>query len=135
MDVIYSLNEKHIVQLHELYQHEWWAKDRTLAETKRCVSGSQICIGLIDGNNDLTGFARILTDYTFKALIFDVIVRRNERDRGLGDMLVSLIKNHKEIMSVKHLELYCLPEMYSFYARHGFTVDVGEIRLMRLINT
>lgn len=134
MNVIYDLKENHIVQLHDLYQHEWWATGRTLAETKKCLAGSQICIGLVDEKNNLAGFTRVLTDYTFKALIFDVIVRSSERSNGLGDKLISLIKAHHQLQEVKHFELYCLPEMFDFYTRHGFTDDVGEIRLLRQIN-
>ena len=62
MNVIYSLDENHIVQLHELYQQEWWSKDRTISEARKCVSCSQVCIGLVDGQNNLVGFARVLTD-------------------------------------------------------------------------
>lgn len=134
MNVIYSLNENHIAQLHELYQQEWWTKGRTLEETKNCVNGSQICIGLVSANDDLIGFARVLTDFTFKALIFDVIVRKNNRKNGLGDRLLTLIKSHEKLQGVKHFELYCLPEMYNFYAKHGFKTNLGEIRLMRLSN-
>ena len=79
MDVLRALGPKHIAQLHELYQQEWWTKGRTLEETKNCVAGSQVCIGLVDANDDLIGFARVLTDFTFKALIFDVIVRKDSQ--------------------------------------------------------
>lgn len=133
MNVIYSLTENHIVQLHELYQQEWWTKGRTLEETKNCVAGSQICVGLISARDELIGFARVLTDLTFKALIFDVIVRKDHRKTGLGDKLLSLIKSHEKLQDVKHFELYCLPEMCDFYAKHGFTT-ISEIRLMRLSN-
>ena len=114
MDVIYLLDDTHSLQLHDLYQQEWWSQGRSLAETIKCVAGSQICIGLVDGDNDLVGFARVLTDYTFKAFIFDVIVRRNERGNGLGDKLISLVKTHKQLQDVQHFELYCLPDMVSF---------------------
>ena len=134
MNVIFNLNENHIAQLHALYQQEWWTKGRTLEETRNCVAGSQICIGLINTNDELIGFARVLTDFTFKALIFDVIVRENNRKTGLGERLLSLIKSHEKLQNVKHFELYCLPEMCDFYAKHGFTTDLGEIRLMRLSN-
>jgi len=134
MNVIYSLDEKHIVQLCELYQQEWWSKDRTISEARKCVSGSQVCIGLVDGQNNLVGFARVLTDYIFKALIFDVIVRKSERGSGLGEKLISLVKMHSELQGVKHFELYCLPEMFNYYSHHGFSSDVGEVRLMRKIN-
>ena len=134
MKAIYSLDENHIVQLHELYQQEWWSKDRTIYETRVCVSGSQVCIGLVDSQNNLVGFVRVLTDYIFKAFIFDVIVRKSERGSGLGDILISLVKMHSQIQGVKHFELYCLPEMFNFYIDRGFSTDVGEVRLLRKIN-
>lgn len=135
MEIIYQLREHHIAQLHQLYQLEWWTRERTLDETRRCVAGSQICIGMTDNNNDLAGFTRVLTDYTFKALIFDVIVRHDRRGNHLGDTLISLVKEHEKLQDVKHFELYCLPDMHAFYTRHGFSTQVGDIRLMRLINT
>jgi len=94
MNVIRELSEKHIEQLHALYQAEWWTRGRSLENTKQCVSGSQICIGITSENDDLIGFVRVLTDFTFKALIFDVIVTQTERGKGLGNKLLSLVKNH-----------------------------------------
>ena len=134
MNVIYALEEKHIVQLHDLYQQEWWYKDRTLMETRKCISGSQVCIGLVDEKNDLIGFARVLTDFISKAFIFDVIVRKSERHSGLGEQLILLVKMHNLLQGVKHLELYCLPEMINFYMELGFSTDVGEVRLMSQAN-
>lgn len=134
MNVIYSLTENHIAQLHTLYQQEWWTKGRTFEETHSCVLGSQICVGLVGANDELIGFARVLTDFTFKALIFDVIVRRDNRKTGLGDKLLSLIKAHEKLQDVKCFELYCLPDMFNFYAKHGFSTNTGDIRLMRLCN-
>jgi predicted GNAT family N-acyltransferase len=134
MNVIYCLTENHIALLHALYQEEWWTKGRTLEETKNCVAGSQICVGLINENDELIGFARVLTDFTFKALIFDIIVRSDHRKTGLGDKLLFLIKSHEKLQDVRHFELYCLPEMFDFYAKRGFSTSTGEIRLMRFTN-
>lgn len=134
MDITYELSEKHIKQLHSLYQNVWWAKGRTLEDTKRCVLGSQICVGLADDDENLVGFARVLTDYIFKALIFDVIVSESMRDRGLGKRLITLITSHVRLKSVKHFELYCLPDMQEFYTMCGFSSDLGGVELMRHIN-
>jgi GNAT superfamily N-acetyltransferase len=134
MNVIRELSEKHIGQLQALYQGEWWTRGRSLEDTKQCVLGSQICIGITSENDDLIGFVRVLTDFTFKALIFDVIVTHSERGKGLGNKLLSLVKNHERLKSVRHLELYCLPEMFAFYEKHGFSGNAGEIKLMRLTN-
>ena len=131
--IVYGLDEPHIQQLHALYQNEWWTKGRTLEDTRKCVNHSQICIGLLNEHQDLIGFARVLTDFTFKALIFDVIVASEHRNKGLGDQLVSLILNHQQLRDVRSFELYCLPEMIPFYVRYGFSDDVGLIKLMRRV--
>lgn len=134
MNIIHELSERHIKQLHALYQNEWWTRGRSLEETTKCVLGSQICIGVTSTNDDLVGFVRVLTDYTFKALIFDVIVTQSERGKGLGNKLLHLVKNHVQLNSVRHFELYCIPEMIAFYEKHGFSANVDEIKLMRLTN-
>lgn len=131
MKAIYALSEEQTHQLHRLYQTAWWAKDRSIEDTKSCVAGSQICIGLINSHSELIGFTRVLTDYTFKALIFDVLVCETHRGKGLGNKLLELVKEHKDLAQVKHFELYCRPDMNDFYVKHGFTRELGEFQFMR----
>lgn len=134
MKVVYELSESHISDLQKLYQNEWWTETRTLEETRSAVNGSQVCIALLDEKDKLIGFARVLTDFTFKALIFDVIVAQQARKLGLGDLLIKQIKEYPGLAGIKHFELYCLPEMFSFYQKHGFSEQVGKIQLMRFSN-
>lgn len=131
MEAIYELNDEQIHQLQRLYQTAWWAKDRSIEDARRCVAGSQICIGLVDAQRRLIGFTRVLTDYTFKALIFDVLVCESQRGNGLGNRLIELVKGHERLASVKHFELYCRPDMNDFYVKHGFTAELGEFQFMR----
>ena len=134
MNPIYEFDKNHIRQLHGLYQQEWWTKGRTFDETAEGVIGSQISIGLVDDINNLQGFARVVTDFTFKALIFDVIVSEKHRGQKLGSQLLELIQNHSDLKRVKHFELYCLPELLPFYEKHGFSSEVGGVNLVRRIN-
>ena len=131
MRIVHELDETLIAQLHAFFLREWWTEDRSLEETRCCVEGSQVCIGLTDDAGNLIGFVRVITDYTFKALIFDVIVAEAHRGTGLGDRLIELVLEHLDLANVKHFELYCRPEIAPFYARHGFTAEVGGVRLMR----
>ena len=131
MTIIYKFSDDHIKQVHQLYKEVWWGKQRSLEDTKDCVRGSQICIGILDKDDNLIGFARIISDFIYKAIIFDVIVSISHRDNGLGQKLMHLIKNHDKLKKVKHFELYCLPEMEGFYSSFGFSTDVGGIKLMR----
>lgn len=134
MQTTYELNEQQIAQVHQLYQQEWWTNERTLVETQKCIAGSQICIGLIDKNNNIVGFARVLTDYIFKALIFDLIIDRPYRKQGLGNQLLKTIKDHPKLQQVKAFELYCLPELEAFYKQHGFSADLNGVTLMRALH-
>ena len=131
MTILNKLNTKHIKQLHQLYQNEWWTDKRTLEETQRVVDNSSIVIGLTNEEDDLIAFARVLTDFTFKAIIFDVIVAKSLRHEGLGKKLMDLILHHKKLQDVKHFELYCLPEMVEFYKAYGFEDDLNELVFMR----
>ena len=135
MKIIDRLTEAQISQLHALYGGEWWCESRTLEQTKRCVDGSQIIIGVTDASDKLIGFTRVLTDFTFKALIFDVIVHQDHRSERLGSKLINLVKTHSKLKHVKHFELYCLPELFEFYRQHGFDTNIGNMQLMRCENT
>ncbi|KGJ88990.1 GNAT family N-acetyltransferase [Colwellia psychrerythraea] len=87
--------------------------------------------GIPDNHENLIGFTRVIIDFTFKDIIFDVIVTLESSGKGLGQQLMNLLKSHQ---AVKHFKLYCLPDTESFYADLGFSTDVGGIKLMRCIN-
>lgn len=130
MELLETLSEALADQLHALYQNEWWSAGRTREETARVLKGSDLTLGLVE-QGTLVGFARVLTDGVFKALIFDVIVAPEQRGTDLGRRLIDTIIAHPKLSGVKHFELYCRPGMVPFYEKWGFTDNLGEIRLMR----
>lgn len=135
MNIIDKFTDQHIQQVHQLFQQVWWANERTLEDTRACVQGSQVCIGILDGDDQLIGFTRVISDFIYKAIIFDVIVSNRHRSSGLGQKLMHLARNHDKLQKVTHFELYCLPELEAFYTSLGFSTEVGGIKLMRCINT
>ena len=129
---IERFDERHIRDLHALYQGEWWTKGRTLEEARRVVGGSQRVFGICEaGGGRLVAFARVLTDGVFKALIFDVIVAPDARHAGLGRALIRRIVEDPELSGVRHVELYCREELIPFYKPLGFSADLPEVRFMR----
>jgi predicted GNAT family N-acyltransferase len=127
-----SLNDTQIRELHQLYQNEWWTKERTLDDVRRMLEHSDYIFGLCEAQtNHLVAFARVLTDRVFKAFIFDVIVAPSHRGHRVGAGIVDRILQHPDLASVKHFELYCLPELVPFYERWGFSPDVGDIVFLR----
>ena len=117
-----------------MYKDVGWG-ERSIEDILKCIEGSQICIGIIDDNNDLIGFIRVISDFIYKAFIFDVMVCKEYRGKGLGKKLIDHVKNHEKLKNVKHLELYCLPNLDAFYSSLGFSTDLDGIKLMRCINS
>jgi predicted GNAT family N-acyltransferase len=135
MTIIYNFSHNHIKQLFQMYKDMGWGDDRSIEDTLNCVQSSQICIGLLNSDGNLIGFTRILSDFIYKAFIFDVMVSAEHRGHGLGQNLIHLVKNHEKLQNVKHFELYCSPDMEAFYSSLGFSTDVGGNKLMRLAST
>ena len=133
---IERLTGSQVHDLVKLYQNEWWSRDRCLADIQRMLENSDLLIGLCDPETQrLVAFARVLTDYVYKAFVFDVIVAPAHRGEGLGAALMEALTTHPVLASVQHLELYCLPEIAPFYRRWGFTHEIGALCFMRRIPT
>jgi GNAT superfamily N-acetyltransferase len=132
LHLITAWDDERVRELNGLYHGEWWSSGRTLEDVRRMVAASSVVVGLADrGTGRLAAFARVVTDGVFKALIFDVIVAPAFRGRGVGAALMDAVLAHPELRGVRHVELYCLPEMVPFYRRWGFSDDLGGVVLMR----
>jgi GNAT superfamily N-acetyltransferase len=119
-------------QLHRLYLAEWWTHRRSVDDVRRMLEGSDVVLGLVDEDTgSLAGFARVVTDFVYKALVLDVIVEAGYRGNGLGARLMDEVVGHPKLKDVLHFELYCRPELMPFYERWGFTGELGELRFMR----
>ncbi|WP_456431598.1 GNAT family N-acetyltransferase [Nitratifractor sp.] len=131
MTPIQALTPRQIEELHRLYRQQWWTRDRTLEETRSLVAHSDIVAGYADAAGHLAAFARVLSDFTIKALIFDLIVAEPYRNQGLGKALIQAILDHPALSRVRHFELYCLPEMAPYYETMGFEKQNDTLVLMR----
>jgi len=133
--VVNELSEAHVEQLHALYQAEWWTKGRSLEDVRTMLRYSDFVFGIVDTvSQGLVGFARLLTDRVFKAVLFDVIVHPDHRGAGLGAFLIGQITAHPVLSRVRHIELFCLPERGDFYRRQGFTSELGALMHMRRVS-
>ena len=130
--LIHQLSKAHVGQLHALYQQEWWTDGRCLEDVRTMLVHSDFVFGLCEpGSERLIGFARVLSDRVYKALIFDVIVATEARGRGVGQALMRAVLGHPDLRMVRHFELYCVPDMEPFYRQFGFTAEVSDVRLLR----
>ena len=106
--------------LVELFSSQWWTSDRTAKDVIRMLARSDIVVAAVDRTSDrLVGFARVITDFTYVALILDVIVEPEFHGRGIGAMIMESVVTHPRLAGVRSLELVCQPDVVGFYGRLG----------------
>ena len=109
--------------VHELLVGQaYWAQGRSLEQTERSFAHCHPFAAYAPGGA-LAGFARLLTDYTFRAHLGDVFILPERRGLGLGKALVAFIFGHPALREVTHWTL-TTRDAHRLYARHGF--HLGE---------
>ncbi|NEO28806.1 MAG: GNAT family N-acetyltransferase [Kamptonema sp. SIO4C4] len=132
---IEHLTDSQIEDLYQLYQKQWWTHQRQRRDIPRMLQHSDEIVAFCEPqNNQLVAFSRLLTDYVYRAYIFDVIVAEAHQKQGLGRKLIEAILQHPRLQAVEVFSLTCLPEMVKFYQKWGFTNSSGQVCLMRSQN-
>ena len=133
--VIEELDENQIEELHNIFKNEWWTQKRQLSEIRKLLDNSSVVVGLIHvKTGELIGFARVISDSIYRAFIFDVIVKENYRNDGIGTILMNSILEHPLVRDVERVELYCPNRLIPYYEKFGFSTDVNGSNLMRINN-
>ena len=114
--------------LTDLYaEYGWWA-DREVEAVRRALDGTEVAVGVED-DGDLVAAARVLTDFTYYANVFDVVVAADRRGEGLGGTLMEAVVEHPDLRSVAGLSLLCRRGLVPFYGSVGFELYDGEVEL------
>lgn len=105
-------------QLLTLFQQAPWAKGRTLNDAREMLRHTDVALCAWDGDH-LVGFGRVLTDFVYRATIWDVIVDEGYHNQGIGTELVQRILHHPRL---KKVELFWLcTRRPGFYEKLGFS--------------
>src|SRR4028118_1517295 len=109
--IVGTLTESQVSDLMDLYKNEFWSDKRTRQDVVKMLASTDVIIGLVDECDHLTGIPRVLTDFVYRAMIFDVIIKPTHRKMGLGAKLMDAVLNHPELQAVETFALTCLPNM------------------------
>jgi predicted GNAT family N-acyltransferase len=129
--IVETLTESQVSDLMDLYKNEFWSDKRTRQDVVKMLASTDVIIGLVDECDRLIGITRVLTDFVYRAMIFDVIIKPTHRKMGLGAKLMDAVLNHPKLQTVEHFYLNCLSNMMPFYERWGFSDDVGGLKFLR----
>jgi len=106
-------------QLQALFEQADWARGRTPEDIQRMLGETDVTISAWDGTK-LVGFGRVLTDYVFRASVWDVIVDVLYQDQNIGKGLVQRILTHTSLAQVELFWL-CTRCYQDFYSSLGFS--------------
>lgn len=106
-------------ELVRLYDHASWAKGRTVEATREMLANTDLALSAWDGTH-LIGFGRVLTDFVYRASIWDVIVDPAFQRQDIGTQIMKRILDHP---ALKRVELFwlCTRDKQSFYEKLGFS--------------
>ncbi len=130
-EFIYSLSEEQILNLLEIFKGEDWSENRQIDDVRKMLEKSWI-IAIIDSSNGrIIAFARVLSDFIYRAFIYDVIVSKEYRGLKFGKLIINSILNNKDFIGVERIELYCKDKNVEFYKKLGFEKVPSGINTMR----
>lgn len=118
--IVNQISERHFQDLMNLYNERSWTRTRTSDEVRKMIDNSYI-FGLCDSESDqLIGFTRVVTDYVFRATIYDVIVLEQFHGEGFGRLLLEAVVNSELIKGIERVDLFCADNKVMFYEKWGF---------------
>lgn len=123
-ETIYDIYAFSVQEFYDLFQHAYWADERTKGSIEKMMRNTEVFLGLRDkSKNKLIGMTRVVTDFTYHAMIVDVIIHKAYRGNGLGERLISETVGHPSLIHMDSYELYCKKELIDFYQKNGFDIE------------
>jgi len=108
----------------------YWAKDRPAKVIELAWRNSVLVFGLYQ-DNELIGFARVISDLAIVAYLADVFIFPEHRGKGLGEWMCGTIVSHPDLATVRWL--LNTRDMHDLYRKIGFTEPDNSV-MMRMKN-
>ena len=124
-----STRKPTVAQLQDLYQYAWWTQGRRNADVAKLLRHPQVFLTAWEGAA-LAGFARVITDFTYRAIIADVIVRPGAHGKGIGSQLVRMAVKDRRLKGVSGFWLYTTDKQ-AFYKKLGFSFSPKNLMILR----
>jgi GNAT superfamily N-acetyltransferase len=125
-------DSKHAVcpeELANLYRFTRWGKSRSLDDIARMLEGTSMCFS-VRHEDHLVAFCRILTDFVYRASLWDIMVHPDHQGKKVGTSLLDYALGHP---AVKHIPLIITytSELAPFLTPQGFSPNEGALMLLR----
>ena len=102
-----------------LFEQSSWARGRTLRDAQEMVKHTHLFMTAWDGER-LVGCGRVLTDYVYRASIWDLVVDGQYQGQDIGSEIINRILSHPTLERVELFWL-CTRDKQAFYETLGFS--------------
>ena len=116
-------------ELQDLYRYVKWGRSRSVEGIEAMLEGTSMCFSA-RSSDMLVGFCRIVTDFVYRASLWDVIVHPEHQGRGLGSALVDYALTHPAIKKIPLIQTYT-SEWEAFMTSRGFVASEGSMVMLR----
>ena len=125
--------DKSLLEFDVIYKYlsreSYWAKDIPM-ETLKAALANSLCFGVYKENN-LVGFARVISDKATFAYLCDVFILPGFRRFGLSKLLMQSIVEHPELQGLRRWSL-ATADAHGLYKQFGFTQLARPERWMEI---
>nr|YP_009393829.1 hypothetical protein [Polysiphonia sertularioides]ARW62391.1 hypothetical protein [Polysiphonia sertularioides] len=121
-----------VEDLEKLCDSVGWVR-RPLRKVKYALENSFLIVSIFlykENKKQLIGFARVTSDGSFNATIWDVVVHPDFQGNGLGKLLMHAIIKELRTYDISTITLFADPEVIKFYKHIGFTIDPDGVKGM-----
>ena len=115
--------------LQDLYQFTRWGRSRQLEQIAKMLEGTSMCFSVRDKGH-LVAFCRVLTDYVFRASLWDILVHPDYQGKGLGSRLQTYALDHPALRNIPIVVTYT-SELTGFMGKLGFEPREGLLILQK----
>ena len=125
-------DSKHAVtasELADLYRFTRWGRSRSVEDIDRMLAGTSMCFS-VRYEGRLVAFCRILTDFVYRASLWDIMVHPDHQGKKVGTALLDYAINHPAIRDIPLVITYT-SELAPFLVPRGFAPREGALMLLR----
>nr|YP_009295854.1 GCN5-like N-acetyltransferase [Schimmelmannia schousboei]AOM64789.1 GCN5-like N-acetyltransferase [Schimmelmannia schousboei] len=133
LDIYFSIDDDiNLYDLEKLCDSVGWVR-RPLKKVKMAIDHSFLTICLFYKScqkKNLIGFARVTSDNSFNATIWDVVIHPKFQGKGLGKVLMDQVIKQLRYSDISTITLFADPQVVSFYRNLGFITDPDGVKGM-----
>lgn len=112
--------------VQRLLEQTYWAKGRPLQVVAKSMKNS-LCFGVFSPENQLIGFARMITDFAVTYYVSDVVIDQDYRNRSIGTHLIKFMAESEEARGLNGVLLTTYA--HDFYEKLGFERNTKKCML------